>query len=339
MRRAAAVLLSTFLFMAFPLQARSDDDHQIRDAMQAGGDRLVALQNPDGGWFFVVGDADCGSGPGVSCPNTFGVTALGLLAAFRVTHEPDHLSAAQRAADALVAKHAAAPPCDGNPATSADRPFTVDVSFLLDAFGRAHGPSGDVYRSTAFAWFACVVADFPSGAARADNRINRRIAQGLNNLGAWDASLDVRAALAVGQSEYALDEARQIIARQADWDVDDADCPGCNLLAKGLFIAATEELKQHQDVRAARERWRDDLLASTSADGSWGGDTQTTAYAVMGLATMPEGNAGQAAVAQAVGFLLSMQHPDGGFGVGIGFETTEVTEVDGEVLQALAAAR
>ncbi len=338
MRRAAAVLLSSFLFMS-PLQAWSDEDHQIRNALQAGGDRLVGLQNADGGWFFVVGSADCGLGAGVSCPNTFGVTALGLLASFRVTRDADHLSAAQRAADALVAKQAAAPACDGNPATGADRPFTVDVSFLLDAFGRAQGPSGDAYRSAALAWFACVMADFPSAAARADNRINGRIGQGLNNLGAWDASLDVRAAVAVGQSDYALDEARRIIARQADWDVDDTDCPGCHLLAKGLFIAATEELKQHQDIRAARERYRDDLLASAATDGSWGGDTQTTAYAVMGLATMPEGNAAQAAVAQAVGFLLSMQHPDGGFGVGTGFETTEVTEVDGEVLQALAAAR
>ncbi len=88
-----------------------------------------------------------------------------------------------------MAAHAAAPPCDGNPATASDRPFTVGGSFLLDGFGRAHGPDGAVYRDTARAWFRCVTLDFPSAAARAGNRIDGRIAQGLNNLGAWDTSL------------------------------------------------------------------------------------------------------------------------------------------------------
>lgn len=341
MQRMATTLSALFILVFLTPVAWGEEGHRgtIRDAMQAGGDRLVGLQNTDGGWFFTVGDTSCGLGAGVSCPNTFGVTALGLSASFDATRDPDHLAAALRTADALVAKHAAAPPCDGDPMTSADRPFTVDVSFLLDGIGKKHGGTqGSIYRDTARAWFACVTADFPSGASRADNRIDGRIAQGLNNLGAWDASLDVRAGIAVGEPAYALEEARQIIARQADWDVADANCPGCELLSKGLFLAATRELAHFGDIRAAREQWRNDLLGAQLPDGSWVGDTQITAYVSMGLAAIPEGEGVEATVRRAVEFLLSMQKAEGGFAVGVGFGD-EVTEVDGEVLQALGTSR
>jgi hypothetical protein len=340
MRKISKLFSVPFLVVLFLTAALAANawgkNREIRDAMQAGGDRLVALQNADGGWFFVVGDADCGFGPGVSCPNTFGVTALGLSASFNTVHDQTHLDAALLTGDALLAKHAAAPPCDGNPATTADRPFTVDVTFLLDGLGRLAGNEKKAYRGVARAWFLCVMADFPSGADRADNRVNGRIAQGLNNLGAWDASLDIRAAVAVGERDYALAEARQVIVRQPDWDVADPQCPSCELLAKGLYLAATKTLQGARDIREARESWRDDLLAAQSPDGSWGGDTQITAYIVMGLEAMSEGQGTHEAIRRAVEFLLSMQLPNGGFAVGVGFPD-EVTEVDGEVLQALAA--
>lgn len=340
MRRIAVVLFSLMVFMMVAPASWAGERQAVRDALQAGGDRLVQLQNVDGGWFFFVVDTNCGLEPGVSCPNTFGVTALGLLASYDRTHDADHLAAATRTANALVAKHAAGPACDGNPATGADRPFTVDLSFLetLVQVGNRHGAAGQVFRDTAVSWFQCVKADFPTGASRADNRINGRIAQGLNNLGAWDAALDVRAALSLGERAYALAEARQIIAREADWDVADPDCAGCELLAKGLFLAATKELAHHTDIRAAQSRWRDDLLLSQLPDGSWAGDTQITAYVVMGLSA-GGGRGVEDAVKQAVDFLLSMKNPSGGFGIGVGFEGLEVTEVDGEALQALQAAR
>lgn len=339
MRRVVA-LFGFMIFMAAS-SAFAEEGQAVRDALQLGGNRLVQLQNADGGWFFVVGQTSCGLGAGVSCPNTFGVTALGLLATYERTHDPDHLAAATKTADALVARQAAGPACDSNPATGSDRPFTVDLSFLelLAAVGNHHGAAGQVYRDTAVSWFTCVKLDFPSAAARADNRINGRIAQGLNNLGAWDAALDVRAALAVGEKAYALAEARQVISREGDWDLQDPDCEGCELLAKGLLINATKGLANYAEIRAARNRWRDDLLLAQNPDGSWGGDTQTTAYVVMGLSAIG-GRGVEGAVKPAVDFLLSMQDPaTGGFAVGAGFPNIEVTEGDGEVLQALAAAR
>ncbi len=335
-KKSAVLLAVLVVFGIVPTVSAQNNHGEVRDALQTGGDRLVALQNQDGGWFFTVGDATCGLGAGVSCPNTFGVTALGLAASYHVTHDPDHLAAVLKTADALVEKQTAAPACDGNPATSADRPFTVDVSFLLNKIGAIPGQEEKTYRTVAQAWFACVIADFPSGADRADNRINNRIAQGLTNLGAWDASLDVRAGIAVGEREYALAEAQQIVARKAEWDVDDTDCPGCELLSKGLFLDATENLKNDASIRNAREEFIQDLLAVQNPDGSWRGDTQVTAYVVMGLMAVPQNKPTKSTVDRAVAFLLSMQNTNGGFNVGLG-DATEVTEVDGEVLQALSA--
>lgn len=129
MRTLLLAFITSLVMVAPPANGASPDP--VRAAIAAGADRLVALQNADGGWFFTVGDVNCGAGPGVSCPNTFGVTALGLVEAYGVTHSASHLAAAKKAADALVAKHNTAPPCDGNPGTGADRPFTVDADFPL----------------------------------------------------------------------------------------------------------------------------------------------------------------------------------------------------------------
>ncbi len=46
-----------------------------------------------------------------------------------------------------------------------DRPFTVDVTFLVELSAITHDSS---YKNTAKAWFACVIADFPNAADRAD---------------------------------------------------------------------------------------------------------------------------------------------------------------------------
>src|SRR5688500_819504 len=175
---AAALVLVLALVGVSP-EAFALPPDPIKDALNLGGTHLKNQQNGDGGWFFEVGDADCGLGAGVSCPNTFGVTAMGLLDAFRVTKNLQVKAAAVETGDALVAKRNAAPVCDGNPGIGADRPFTADVRFLAEltlTTGRA------VYKNAAKSWFACVTSDFPVAADRANNRINGRIAQGLNNL-------------------------------------------------------------------------------------------------------------------------------------------------------------
>ncbi len=350
MRRIGPFLSTTLVALALVLAlppgiqpaAAGGAPNPIKAALQAGADRLVSLQNPDGGWFWTVGDLDCGLGVGISCANTFGVTALGLVNAYRVTHDPDHLAAAKAAGDALVATHAAGPACDADPATGADRPYTVDTYFLMAELAKVtHGSTSHTYRNVASDWFACVIADFPNAADRADNRIDRRIGQGLNNLGAWDAGLDIRAAIALHERSYALAEALQVIARQVDWDLDDPDCPGCQTLAKGLLLAAMKPLRGNPTVRAALADWQSDILALQMPDGSWNGDTQITSYVLMGLDETSQSKAVRKAIKKGTAFLFSIRLGlgNGGFGLGVGFETDENTEVDSEALQALFAVR
>lgn len=325
---AVAVLMMTG---ALPAEAASPV--QIKAALQAGGDRLVQEQNADGGWFWYADDPDCGAGAGVSCPNISGVTALGLIDSYAKTRDIDHKNAAKAAGDALVARREAAPPCDGISATGGDRPYSVDTDFLVQLTKL----TGDRrYKANAASWFSCIVEDFPSGADRADERIDRRIGQNLNNLGEWDAALDIRAALALGQRAYALAEALRVIERQPDWDVYDADCEGCELLGKGLLLAAVHDLRSNKTIQAAMASWQADLLTAQEPDGSWGeGSTQTTAYVVMGLARYGAAG-GRAAVVRGRDFLLSMQLASGGFMDGVGFPD-ENNEVTSEVLQALNA--
>jgi hypothetical protein len=326
------------MLMAFTLGpgVAGAGDSATKAALLAGGTRLVALQNPDGGWYWVVGDTDCGAGPGVSCPNTIGVTALGLVSAYAITKTPAFKTAALKSADYLVALHNAAPPCDGNATTGDDRPITADIAYLLLGAGRLSGSSK--YPSGAKAWFQCVELDFPDAADRADNRIQRRIDQGIGNLGAWDAALDMRAALAFQTSKeghYALAEAARIIARQGDWDYDDPDCAGCEILSKGLLVKTLWGKRASSAALAtALKGWIADLVASQDPDGSWGGDTQTTAYAAMGLGIV-DTSAAKAATKKAVVFLKAQQNLSGGFAISSS-DPTEITEVDSEVLQFLA---
>jgi hypothetical protein len=75
-------------------------------------------------------------------------------------------------------------------------------------------------------------------------------------------------------------------------------------------------------------------------DGSWNGDTQITSYVLMGLDETSQSKAVRKAIKKGIAFLLSRQDPgNGGFDLGVGYESYEVTEVDSEVLQALFAVR
>jgi len=325
-----AVLTVTVLsFLAAPFVEAADP---IKASLISGGTRLANLQNPDGGWFFIVGDTDCGAGPGASCRNTFGVTGLGLIDAFKITKKAVMKTKALETGDALVARYQS----EG----CTPLPITVDLSFLVSLSSIAGNAS---YRNQGAATWTCITQAFPSGAARADDRINRRITQGLNNLGAWDAAFDVNAALDVlGQKNYALAELAQVFARQVDWDVNDPNCQDCETLSKANLLNAMFRVKGATlTIKNKVTEYLNDLLAEQLPDGSWNGDTQITSYAVIALdlyraqGSLAMRASIKAAIDAGAANLLNQQLGNGGYDDGFG---NEVTEVDSEVLQALAAA-
>lgn len=71
------------------------------DVYQAGGARLIATQNGDGGWDWPVRDVN----PKVSnAPSILAPTAMGLVQTYRVTGDPNCLAALKKAAAYLLKK-------------------------------------------------------------------------------------------------------------------------------------------------------------------------------------------------------------------------------------------
>lgn len=71
------------------------------EVYKAGGERLIATQNGDGGWDWPVRDLDpkVSNAPGILAP-----TAMGLVQAYRVTGDPNCLEAMKKAAAYLLKK-------------------------------------------------------------------------------------------------------------------------------------------------------------------------------------------------------------------------------------------
>ena len=340
------VVLALVVVGAFASQVSADEHHGTDLALAAGGQRLTDLQNPDGGWFFTVGDTDCGLGAGVSCRNTLGVTGLGLIASLDAKHAANVKAAARATGDALVVFFNAGPVCDNNPATSDDRPYSQDVEFLV---ALSHNGLGESYQKVAKKWFACTKGDFPIANDRVSNRITRRAGQGIANLAGWDTASDIRAARVTGNHEYAKTLARAIVSRELEWNFNNDT--GYELYSMASLIWAIEPLGDDHGLRAAVKRYRDTLLALQKPDGSWVtcswpspadcfGDTQLTAYAVLGFDALSEAHGIKEAIKKAVAFLLLQKNTtnDGYHVVNGGtYASMEITEVDSEVLQALNA--
>lgn len=331
------VCVTAIVLFALMAMSTAEAVNPVKSALVSGGERLRDLQNADGGWDFFAGTQDCGVG--VSCPNTFGVTGLGLLASNHAKRVRSVRAASIDTGVALVAFFTAAPAGDGDPSTSADRPYSQDIEFLMALSHTKGVPGRSTYKDAAKAWFANTMGDF----AVADDRVTQRIAgrteQGIANLVGWDVASEIRAALETGNRAYAKALALAIVARASEWNFADPDCVGCELYSMGSLIWAiqVDGLRGDSTLRAAAKSYRDTLLGLQALDGSWNGDTQLTAYVVLGFGELSESKAVNKAIKKAVTFLLSMAIGNGGFGVGVGFETLENTEVNSEVLQALEA--
>jgi hypothetical protein len=325
--------------------ARIVDEPTVVHLMVTGAARLQALQNPDGGWSFEVGSSACGGEYG-SCPNTIGTTALGLLAAYARSGDTSTLIAAKAAGDAIVARFEIA-----MAQTPAPLPVNPDIEFLV-ALAQATGDA--VYMTTAQTWFQTEVDRFQSAADHVDEMIATRDAQGLRSLAAWDAASYIRAAKAVGLADRALAAAVRIRDLEPLWkdtdqthSFDRCDASGgCGpaenalafdytILGEGSLLSAIHDLPGF-DPQV--NEYRSFLLDQQDPGGSWdGGDSQITAFVVMGLAAVG-GTGANSAIAFASEFFLSNELPAGGWPATVraAGRGAEYSEVDGEVVRAMA---
>ena len=90
---------------------------QVVGSMQAGGDRLIALQNDDGGWDWPLDD---GNPANASPTNTIGPIGMGLIQTYWHTADAGVVSAAAQTGAFLLTKTNNFSPSDGYLAAALD---------------------------------------------------------------------------------------------------------------------------------------------------------------------------------------------------------------------------
>ena len=297
----ALVLLlssSSVVFAAKP----GGQQEALNDTLTLGADLHLSRQGTysgiDNTWEWVIGSGSSG-------PNVQGISATGLLAAWERTGEQSYLDGAIAAGDTLVARYDAAP---------GDRAYSQDIEFLV----RLSQNSNEVsYTETAVAWYANTMDAYDAEELVDWYIVNRGFMAG------WDLASQIRAAVAVGETDYATDLAAELIDRRTEWMT--SDLGGWDY---GSLFWAFRELV-YKSFNEYVGEIRDTLLDTQESDGSWDSDYQSTAYAILGLAA--KGTA-KGAQARAWAFLRDTQTEEGGWSY-----PPEYGEINSEVLMALGS--
>ena len=316
------------------------DEPTVSATIVSGGSRLQSLQNADGGWYYRAADTSCGYGPGVSCTNTLGVTALGLLSAYDRSGDPLTLAAAVATGDRLVADYLAAP---------TQEPHSQDLEFLVALTQATSDPQ---YEATATLWFQAILALHPDAAEYVDQNFADRGT--LFTAAVWDVASLIRTAKAANEADYASAAANRVRERETEWmDLDPThrwdhcgNSGGCGpadnpwsydhtLIGMGSMLWAIHDLPGFD---ADIDAYRSFLLSQQDAEGSWdAGDLQVTAYVILGLSAVG-GTGTSAAIQSAAAYFIANQLPASGWPSWIVGEAAgaENTEADAEIIRAIA---
>jgi len=311
--------------------------------MAFGGNRLAETQNNDGGWDWPLDDGDPTSG---SAANTIGPIAMGLAKAYRTTGDSDLLVALQDAATFLQAKTNNFSPSDGYLAAELDRVLvgTTNVDHVTTNFydELAAGTydkdgAGTFYDSVAYVqWIR-----------------DRRFAQNIPNLAAWDLGMGLVGAASCGVTGADLQAWIDGVKAEVNELDGNAyyDVIGLAGAVYGLaFVGEDFDPSSGEHSGASSLADLADILASYQISES-GGFTwnsnyvtpyqynetiQETAYATLALLEI---GGHTDSVGEAAQYLRSMQLCTGGWENYVGSPTGENNEVTAEALWAIAAAQ
>ena len=304
----------------------------------SGGNRLVDMQQDDGGWDWPLYDGD----PTDASPlNTVGPIAMGLAKAYRATGDATMLAALQDAGGLLLSKTNNFSPSDGYLAAELDAILggTTYVEHVTDNF---YGPLaagtynykglGPLYDTAGYVM-----------KIRTD-----RASQGIANLAAWDLGMGLVGAASAGAST-----SEWVAGVKAEIDELDGseyyDVIGLAGAVYGLAFVGEDYIPTAGEHYPGATTWSDlvDILASyqiTESGGfAWNKDyviaydfnetIQETAYAVMALREI---GGYDAEVASAIAYMKSVQLCTGGWENYIGSSSGENNEVTGEAMWAIA---
>lgn len=321
-----AALVVAFLFISIPFaQAAtlnvSFDSTNVSyyTAIVKAADRLVALQNSNGSWDWVVTGA---TGPTASTYlNITGVTAEGLLSAYTITGNQSYLDAAKKAGDFIVLT------IDGQTTKSINAYNVLFLKKLADASGittyadKATEYFGMLYSTTPAT--ICATGCVDSAGIIAGQKANRSWAGNPNGVVLWDLVPYVEYAKLVGDNTHAQELADAIIA-EANLETYVNTVTNYDLgLASALKAAAL--VGDTANVTSLSSK-------ITSSDASFGtvadGKVQTTSYMARAFKLTSDSR-----LNDSVAYLVSGAMSTGGW---VETDGSEYSEVDSEAATALS---
>jgi hypothetical protein len=307
--------------------------------LQDGADRLVDLQNDDGGWDWPLDDGNPAS---TSPVNTIGPIAKGLAIAYLNTGDPTHLAALQDAGALLLTKTNNFSPSDGYLAAQLDAIF-VGTAYVdhVQANFYGHLAAGTYNRNGAGTLY--------DTAGYVNLIRTARASQGIPNLAAWDIGMGLVGAASAGADTAAWIDGVKAEIDELDGSLD-YDVIGLAGAVYGLaFVGEDFDPTAGQHAAAGSLADLADILASYQIDGggfAWnslyvipndGNETiQETAYAVLALDEVDHAGY-QGAILGAVDYMKSVQLPTGGWENYVGSTSGENNEITGEALWAIGS--
>lgn len=333
-----AIAVATMLLAVVPMGPVVAQADGVMPALQSGGDRLVDLQNDDGGWDWELDDGN----PASASPlNTVGPIAKGLAEAYKVTGDPEQLEALEAAGSFLLTKTNNFSPSDGYLAAVLDEVFggTMYVDHLMDNLYRPLS-AGTYDKNGAGTLYD--TADFVQ--AIRDSRSGTQA-----NLAAWDVGMGLVGAASCGAETSAWIAGVKAEINELN-NLESFDVIGLAGAVYGLAFV-DESFDPEAGAHAAATSVEDlaNILASYQIDGggfAWNSQyviaedyneaIQETAYAILALNEVDR-NAYLDNIIGATDYMFSVQMDTGGW-QNEEYYGGENNEVTGEALWGIAAA-
>jgi len=266
-RLGTIVALSAFALPAsgFASGLGATRDARLANLARRGTNYLLSAELDDGGWAFD-------SRAKKRADNSSGLVAEALLTAYEQSGDDSYLKMADGYARILAAQFENAPGV---------LPFKPDIEFLVRM---SEVGGNEAYAAIATKWFEVIKRTSPTGAAEVARIRTGRA--GDPSITGYDVALAIRAALTVGERDYAYALANAVLREQAKWLVEPGGTFGTISRAALLDALLSLDSKRYGEAIA---RLQKDLIAEQGANGSWrNNETQATAYVVRALAQLPD---------------------------------------------------
>jgi beta-lactam-binding protein with PASTA domain len=180
--------------------------------MAAGGNRLVELQNNDGGWDWPSDDGDPNSG---SDSYSFASVAMGLVQAYRQTSDPNMLTALEKSQAYLLSKTDSFVAPDGG--------LAVELDGVLGGSACTDHVISNFYDKLATGTYYDAISDAVHNTSSYIQTLrDRRFGEGTANLAAWDLGLGLYDTyiIGAGTSEWIAGVKAEIDELNGDLDYD-----------------------------------------------------------------------------------------------------------------------